>query len=190
MRIAILLPSLALACGPSSPGSVTPINNVPDAGVPTTDAGPPTVPDAAVQPVSELATPLPAPAPLLSVLTLFGRAEIEPQMVPEGEPFAADFKEGQRFEQPITFQPGKCYSLVATGALGIAELDAELIVQLLPAAPPVPASRDLKAGPQAVAGGQANGGCWKFPGPLALQGKAIVKATKGQGIALAQVYVR
>ena len=111
-----------------------------------------------------------------------------PGMSPEGGPFAGQFQEGQTLEQDITISPGKCYTIVAVG-LGIQELDMQLLTQPVPQVPPVMLAQDATTGPQATIGGKASG-CWKNPTPLGAPGKVVLKATKGAGIAAAQVYVK
>lgn len=108
-------------------------------------------------------------------------------MKPEGGAFAAQFQEGQTHEQPIQIQPGKCYAVVGVG-VGITELDLQLVAQPAPMLPPNVLAQDSSAGPQATLGGQGN--CWKNPLPFGGPAKVIVKATRGSGIGVAQVFVK
>jgi hypothetical protein len=108
-------------------------------------------------------------------------------MQPEGSSAAGQCGEGQTFELPLTLQPGKCYTVIAVSA-GIQELDAQIATQPLPQVPPVPLAQDQSSGGQAVVAGK--GSCFKNAAPIAVPGKVIIKATRGQGAAVAQVYVK
>lgn len=109
-----------------------------------------------------------------------------PGMQPDGGPFAAQFQEGQVWEQAINIAAGKCYSVVAASA-GIQELDVQLVLNAPPLPPQVLAT-DSTTGPNATLGGK--GQCFKNPLPLGGPGKVVVKATRGAGAAIAQVYVK
>ena len=52
---------------------------------------------------------------------MFANSEA-PGMAKEGATVAGNFQEGQTLESAFTFQPGKCYTVVAVGA-GIQEID-------------------------------------------------------------------
>lgn len=108
-----------------------------------------------------------------------------PGMAREGGVVAAQFQEGQTFEQPVQLQPGKCYTILAVG-VGIQEMDITLM-----AATPVPGmnpvlAQDSGSGAQASLGGR--GQCYKWSFPMNVQGKYILKATRGSGTAAAQLY--
>jgi hypothetical protein len=136
---------------------------------------------------STSATPIAPVAAAAATPVLQGLATQEaPGMKPDGGPFAGQFAEGQTLEQPFNISPGKCYTVVGVG-IGIQELDIQLVAQPLPNAPPIPLAQDSTTGPQATLGGKANG-CWKNPTPLGGPGKVILKATKGAGLGMAQVY--
>lgn len=103
---------------------------------------------------------------------------------PDGAPFGGNFQQGQILEQPITLQPGRCYTVVGLG-MGITELDVEIVVS----APPAPewvAATDNQQGPQAVLGGGSN--CFKNPLPVGGPAKVRIRATGGNGLAAAQVF--
>jgi hypothetical protein len=105
-------------------------------------------------------------------------------MQEDGAAFAGQFQQGQVLEQPIQIQPGRCYTVVAVG-IGITELDVELVLHQ----PPMPeyvAATDSTTGPQAVLGGGGN--CFKNPLPVGGPGKIRMRATGGNGIAMAQAY--
>jgi hypothetical protein len=119
------------------------------------------------------------------VLTAMAAAEVQ-GMQPEGGAFAAQFQPGQTFEQPFNMQGGKCYAVIGVG-LGITELDIQIVAQQ----PPLPAvvlSQDNTTGSNATLGGK--GACFKNPLPIGGPAKVILKATGGQGIGVAQIYVK
>jgi hypothetical protein len=117
---------------------------------------------------------------------LFANQEA-PGMQREGGVVAAQFQEGQTFEQQVQLQPGKCYTVLAVGA-GISEMDITLIALTpLPGASPVLA-QDSGSGAQASLGGRGN--CYKWSWPMGVQAKYILKATRGSGMAAAQLYIK
>jgi hypothetical protein len=133
------------------------------------------------------ATAIPPVAAMVPTPVMQGLATQEaPRMTQDGGPFAGQFQEGQVLEQPINIAPGKCYTIIGLG-IGVQELDLQLVVVPAPGVPPIMLAQDSTTGPQAVLGGKANG-CWKNPTPIAGTGKILMKATKGAGIAAAQVY--
>ncbi|MGK4007722.1 hypothetical protein WMF31_34210 [Sorangium sp. So ce1036] len=184
----------ALACS-STPESTTPDPSNPcppgqwcASAVPTTPA--PVTPTAtAATPASAgtAATPIApiAAAAVTPILQGMGSTEA-PGMKADGGPFAGQFQEGQSLEQPFNISPGKCYAVVGVG-LGIQELDIQLAVQPAPGLPAMVLAQDSTTGAAATLGGKASG-CWKNPTPLGGQGKVILKATKGAGLAAAQVF--
>jgi hypothetical protein len=107
---------------------------------------------------------------------------------PDGGPFAGQFQEGQSLEQPINVQPGKCYTVVAVG-MGVQQLDVQIVAQPAPMFPPTVLAQSQGAGPTATVGGKANG-CFKNPLPFGGPAKVVLKATRGAGMAAAQVYVK
>lgn len=133
------------------------------------------------------ATPIPPAAAALASPLLRELARKELQGATEdGSAFAGQFMQGQVLEQPIQIQPGRCYSVVGIG-IGITELDIELVIHQ-PPAPEFVAAQDQTTGPQAVLGPGQN--CFRNPLPVAGPGKVRLRATGGNGIALAQVYSR
>lgn len=192
-RYALLcLPLLALtACGgtesePQTPGSCPPGQYcpppTPTPSITATAAPPPT----STAPTSNQATPVAATL-ATPVITATAGEKVK-GMQAEGGAFAGQFQEGQILEQPVTFQPNKCYAVVGVSLPGISELDVQLVAQPLPNVPPVVLSQDSSSGPIAVAGGDGN--CFKQLLPAPVAGKAILKVTKGAGIAGAQIYVK
>jgi hypothetical protein len=115
-----------------------------------------------------------------------------PGAAKEGGMIAGNFQQGQTMEQAFTLQPGKCYTVVAASA-GIQQVDVELL-----AVTPVPGMNPSMgkatgtagmAGSQAVLGSKAN--CIKLAlSPFPVQAKFVVTATRGAGMAAAQLYVK
>jgi hypothetical protein len=105
-------------------------------------------------------------------------------MQPDGAAFAGQFSEGQTLEQPFQIQPGRCYTVVGVG-IGITELDVQIVLHQ-PPLPAYTAAQDQASGPQAILGGGGN--CFKNPLPVGGPAKVVVKATGGNGIAMAQLY--
>ena len=120
------------------------------------------------------------------VLTAMAASEVQ-GMQPDGGAFAGQFQEGQTLEQQFNIQPGKCYSVVGVG-IGIQELDLQIAAQPVPNLPPTVLAQDNSSGPNATLGGKGN--CFKNPLPVGGPAKVIVKATKGSGMAVAQIYVK
>ncbi len=119
-------------------------------------------------------------------LTMFANTEA-PGMAKEGPTLAGNFQEGQTLEGSFTFQPGKCYTVLAVGA-GIQEVDIEMqyVTPIPGLAPSI--GKDSQKGTQASIGGKGN--CLKPLSPFPANAKYIVKATKGAGVAAAQLYVK
>ena len=131
-------------------------------------------------------SPIAAGTMLTPLLTPLQQQEA-PGMKPDGSAAAGQCSEGQTLEVPLTLQPGKCYTVIAVSA-GLQELDAQIAAQPLPQVPPVALAQDQSTGGQAIVAGK--GSCYKNAAPIAVPAKVIIKATKGQGAALAQVYVK
>lgn len=123
---------------------------------------------------------------LTPVLTQVAGSEVK-GMQPEGKAFAANFQPGQTLEQPFTLNPGKCYSVVGVG-MGIQQMDITIVTQPVPQLPPQVLAQSNTQGPNATLGGK--GACYKNPTPFAAPAKVVVKATQGQGMGLAQIYVK
>jgi hypothetical protein len=201
MRLFSVLPLSFLVLGPlacsSTPEPTTPDPNNPcppgqycASAMPTTTATAPTAATTvAPAPAGTSATAIPPVAAVAATPVLQGLGAAEaPGMTADGGPFAGQFQEGQTLEQAINISPGKCYTIVGIG-IGVQELDIQLVAQPAPALPPVVLAQDSTTGPSATLGGKASG-CWKNPTPLGGPGKVILKATKGTGLAAAQVYVK
>ncbi len=122
-------------------------------------------------------------AMLTPALTMLAQGEVQGSQ-PEGGAFAGQFQEGQTLEQPLTLNPGKCYTVIGAAA-GPSQLDLQIVVHQ-PPFPPAVVSQSSTQGPQAVLGGKS--ACWKNLSPIPIPAKVIVKATRGAGMAAAQVY--
>jgi hypothetical protein len=117
-------------------------------------------------------------------LTLFANSEA-PGMAKDGPIVAGNFQTGQTLEGTFTFQPGKCYTLVAQGA-GITSIGLEMqyVTPLPGLAPSI--GRSSQSGAQASIGGKAN--CLRPISPFPAQAKFIVTAKAGAGVGAAQLF--
>lgn len=105
---------------------------------------------------------------------------------PLGAPFAAQFAEGQVFEQQVQLTPGKCYTVVAAGLPPVSEVNIVLSSQSLllsPAQTVPPLAEDGGSGPQAVLG--SRNGCYRAVGSEAW---LLVTVPKGRGVVAGQVF--
>jgi hypothetical protein len=108
-------------------------------------------------------------------------------MAKEGPTVAGQFSEGQILEQQFQMLPGKCYTVLAVGA-GIQEMDIQIF-----AVTPVPnlngaLAQDSGSGASASLGGRGN--CFKWQWPVGINAKYVLRATRGQGVAAGQLYVK
>jgi hypothetical protein len=198
---AVLTLSLAClgtsACGSSTKDPVVPVD--PNACPPGQLCAPPTptvtapvatatAPAPTATATTSAATALPPLAAAAVTPVLAGLAATDaPGMKADSSPFAGQFKEGDTLEQPVNIQAGKCYTVVGASVGGIIELDIQLVAQTAPL-PPVVLAQDSTTGPTATLGGK--GQCFRNPLPIGGPGKVILKATKGAGLAAAQVFVK
>ena len=184
---------LASACGGKASASIGTPTSDPNAAAYT--APPPTAPTATGMPTAAPAattgtgpaTPI-APmlaAPVQPILVSMGQSEAQGAQ-PDGSPFAGQFAAGQTLEQIINIKGNGCYTIVAA-SLGIQQLDITLVIQPAPQLQPITVAQSSGAGSNATLGGKATG-CWRNPTPFAGQGKVILRATSGQGLAAAQVF--
>jgi hypothetical protein len=117
-------------------------------------------------------------------LSIFATTEA-PGMQKDGPVVAGNFQPGQTIEGTFTFQPGKCYTLLAQGA-GITSLGLEIqYVTVIPGLAPS-VGKSTQNGPQASIGGKAN--CLKPLSPFPAQAKFIMTAKGGAGVAAAQLF--
>jgi hypothetical protein len=98
---------------------------------------------------------------------------------------AGNFKEAQTLEQPFQMLPGKCYTVLAVGA-GPSQVDLSIV-----AVTPIPQASGVLAqsngtGAYASLGGRNN--CYKWPWPVGINAKYVIRATHGQGVIAGQLY--
>lgn len=157
------------------PTAAPPANGAPPAGAPAPTGG--TGPATPIAPM--------AAAAVQPILVGMGQNEAQGGQ-PDGSPFAGQFGAGQTLEQVINIKGNGCYTIVAA-SMGIQQLDIMLVVQPTPLMQPITVAQSNTQGPNATLGGKTTG-CWRNPTPLAGQGKVILRATSGQGLAAAQVF--
>ncbi|MDB4937247.1 MAG: hypothetical protein JWP87_4219 [Labilithrix sp.] len=117
-------------------------------------------------------------------LGLFANSEA-PGMAKDGPIVAGNFAPGQTLEGSFTFQPGKCYTLVAQGAgVTAVGLEMQYVTPLPGLAPSI--GKSSQSGAQASIGGKAN--CLRPISPFPAQAKFIVTAKSGQGVIAAQLF--
>ena len=193
--VAIPLTLVASACGGKASAELNTPTSDPNAPAPyiaPTPTGPASTPTAAPPPATSTgaATPIApmAAAVVQPILVSMGQNEAQGAQ-PDGSPFAGQFAAGQTLEQTINIRPNGCYTVVAA-SIGIQQLDIQLVANSpVPGMPPINLAQSSGAGPNATLGGRATG-CWRNPTPLAGTGKVILRATSGQGLAAAQVFVK
>ena len=105
---------------------------------------------------------------------------------PVGSALAGNFQQGQFLESQIQLQPGKCYTVVASGLAPVSEVNVKFVAVM-----PVPGSamilaNDQDTGAQAVLGKKPN--CYKNAFPMAVPVKLVLEVAGGSGIAAAQLY--
>ncbi len=117
-------------------------------------------------------------------LGLFANSEA-PGMQKDGAMIAGNFQAGQTLEAAFTFQPGKCYTLVAQG-VGITSLGLEMqyVTPIPGLAPSI--GKSAQNGAQASIGGKTS--CLRPISPFPAQAKFIVTAKTGAGMAAAQLF--
>ncbi len=175
--------------GQYPPGQYAPGTNPTGQYNPGTNPG--TNPTGPTQPAPQTgggsATPIAPAAAAAATPVLQAMAANEVKgMQPDGGAFAGQFQPGQTLEQPFNIQPGKCYSVIGVG-VGITQLDIQIQAQAaFPGMPPVTLAQSNGSGPNATLGGGGN--CFKNPLPVGGPAKVVVKATAGQGIAVAQIF--
>jgi hypothetical protein len=104
----------------------------------------------------------------------------------DGPVFSGVLRQGGQLTHSITLAPTRCYSVFAAGdAPGIGELDIEIHAQVsLPLPQPGPLlTVDNTTGPEARISP-----CWKSLVPVVVPALVTVRATRGQGPVVAQIY--
>ena len=116
-------------------------------------------------------------------LGIFANTEA-PGMAKDGPVVAGNFSAGQTLEGSFSFQPGKCYTLVAQGAGPTVGLEMQYVTPIPGLAPSI--GKSAQGGSQASIGGKAN--CLRPISPFPAQAKFIVTAKSGAGLIAAQLF--
>lgn len=132
------------------------------------------------------ATPIAFAAALTPAIQMLASSEA-PGMQADGQAFAGQFQEGQTLTQAINIGAGRCYTILAASAGTIQQLDVQLVIQQAPM--PAMVLAQGSGSTTATVGGRSSG-CFKNPLPIGGPGQVILKATRGSGIAGAQVFVK
>jgi hypothetical protein len=188
--LGVLVSGVAAGCTPrqdNPPPQMPPPGGWPP---PTATAPPPmgTVPPNTMPPpgvVSSSATPLDPNATGAAAAAITVDAKVDaPGMAPEGNAIAGQFQEGQTLEQPVTINPGKCYTFIAAG-VGAQEIEVQLVAQT-----PIPAFQPIM-GDQSGTGGKVVLGrspsCIKLAIiTIPIPAKWVIKAKRGGGVIAGQ----
>jgi hypothetical protein len=180
---------LTAACKkePEFPEAPPPSASVPFPPPPPTASAPP--PPAGPQPCDAVQS-----AAFASIFV--GRAPTEAmKMELEGGVVCGNVAEGESVAGPSFFvQPGMCYAVLANGLPNATEVDVQLVadpsaVGLPPAIATMlaaPLAVDMDTGSAASIGTKNN--CYKWPFPIPVAVKVVVKSRAGAGPVAAQVY--
>jgi hypothetical protein len=178
------------ACGgsepePETPAGVAPTYTYPAGGVtyPPYPSATQPEPTPSVNPIAPIEPALQQAA--LAVLNEIALREA-PGAKPVGETRVALLGTNQTAEQTVTLKPGKCYTVIASGMLPIAEVNVHMYPDLGAAGVNLVLAQDQNTGAQAVLGQGAN--CYKWA--LAAEGRVRIVTTvaAGAGIVATQVY--
>ena len=107
-----------------------------------------------------------------------------PGMKPDAPATKMTLGPGAHGEASVTLRPGKCYTIVAFGNLGVQKVAIRLLPP--PPAPPQPLFEGVTSGPTATIG--AKDQCIRSPGPAATPLKLDVEMKQGQGQVGVQAY--
>jgi hypothetical protein len=113
------------------------------------------------------------------VITYLAGSHLPAGAQPLGAPFAAQFAEGQRFEQKVQLTTGRCYTIVAAGIPPVRDVNIELLAD----GQEEPAAKDDAVGPQAVLGSRNQ--CFKAE---RAEMTLVITVVKGQGVVAGQVF--
>jgi hypothetical protein len=100
-----------------------------------------------------------------------------PGMKPDGQAIKVTLGPGQHGEGQIMMQPGKCYTVLAFGNLGVQSVAIRLVPP--PPLPPQVLFEGVTNGPTATIG--AKDSCIRSPSPLAAPLKVDIEMKAGQG---------
>lgn len=105
-------------------------------------------------------------------------------MKPDGQLLSAKLSQGGHAEGTVTLQPGKCYSVVGFGSLGV--MRYQINVAAAPPAPPAVMAQSRDDGVQPVVA--PNELCLRSPSPVAMPVKIDLFLVQGTGMVGAQLY--
>jgi hypothetical protein len=107
-----------------------------------------------------------------------------PGMKPDGAVIKTTLAPGAHGEGAVTLKPGKCYTIIGFGNLGV----QQLAIRLVPPAPlpPQPLFEGTTNGPTATIG--AKDQCIRSPSPVATPLKVDIEMKQGQGQVGVQAY--
>jgi hypothetical protein len=107
-----------------------------------------------------------------------------PGMKPEGGVIKTTLAPGAHGEGTVTLRPGKCYTIIGFGNLGVQQLAIRLVPP--PPLPPQPLFEGVTNGPTATIG--AKDQCIRSPSPVATPLKVDIEMKQGQGQVGVQAY--
>lgn len=105
---------------------------------------------------------------------------------PVGNLVAGQFAQGQSLTEPVTMQPGGCYTVLAVALAPVSELDLALTPAVAVGGFNPTAASDPETGTVATLGKQPN--CYKWALPTQGTMNLVMTVRAGQGVAAAQVY--
>ena len=107
-----------------------------------------------------------------------------PGMKPEGAVIKTTLAPGAHGEGTVTLRPGKCYTIIGFGNLGVQQLAIRLVAP--PPLPPQPLFEGITNGPTATIGAKEQ--CIRSPSPVATPFKVDIEMKQGQGQVGVQAY--
>jgi hypothetical protein len=105
---------------------------------------------------------------------------------PEGELMSAKLAQDGHAQANVTIQPGKCYTVIGFGGLGV--FDYQINITTAPPLPPQVLAQSPPGSNQPVVG--ANEQCLRSPSPLPMPVTVDMHVIKGQGMVGAQLYAK
>jgi len=107
-----------------------------------------------------------------------------PGMKPDGAVIKTTLAPGAHGEGTVTLRPGKCYTILGFGNLGVQQLAIRLVPA--PPLPPQPLFEGATNGPTATIGAKEQ--CIRSPSPVATPLKVDIEMKQGQGQVGVQAY--
>lgn len=127
-----------------------------------------------------------AAAGAIQMLTPLVASFVPEGAVPVGPLVAGQFAQGQSLREPLTLNPGACYTVIAVAAAPVTEVDLALTPAVaVPGFNPT-AAKDPETGLVATIGKKPS--CFKWALPAAGSMTLTLTVPGGQGVAAAQVY--